>query len=67
MVMALFAVLMLSDLFKNMGNGNGRRLVYVSIGIFVYNWFSFINLFYKTALLDPISYYLLLNRHFIPR
>ncbi len=67
MVIALFAVLMMIELSK--GSGEQKRrifLFYGCFGIFLYNWFSFMDLIYKPTLLDPISYYLLVFRHFIP-
>ena len=67
MVIALFAVLMLKELFKSPDGYNKRCLLILSaIAIFAYNWFSFMRLFYEPSLLDPISYNLLELRHFIP-
>jgi len=66
MVMALFAVLMLREIFKS-ANDKGRSwLLYAAVGVFLYNWASFLNLFYGPVLLDPISRHLLVFRHFIP-
>lgn len=67
MVMGLFAVLMLAEVLKGLDDQKRQRwLVYAVVGIFLYNWVSFVNLFYKVSLLDPISRYLLVFRHFIP-
>jgi 4-amino-4-deoxy-L-arabinose transferase-like glycosyltransferase len=67
MVMGLFAVLMLVEVVKGLHVRKKQFFVfYFAFGIFVYNWFSFMDLFYKPSLLDPISYHLLVLRHFIP-
>jgi hypothetical protein len=67
MVMGLFAVLMLVEVLKGLGDQKRQRwLVYAAVGIFLYNWLTFVNLFYKGSLLDPISRHLLVFRHFIP-
>ena len=67
MVMALFAVLMLGELLKGLDDHKRRFfLIYASFGIFLFNVFSFENLFYNPSLLDPISFHLLVLRHFIP-
>jgi 4-amino-4-deoxy-L-arabinose transferase-like glycosyltransferase len=64
MVMGLFAVLMLGEVFKS--ERQRKWLMVVALLIFVYNWVSFIEIFYEKSLLDPISYHLLVLRHFIP-
>jgi len=67
MVMALFAVLMLMELFNGLDLSRKKFFVFfVAFEIFIFNWFSFVDLFYKNSLLDPISSYLLSARHFIP-
>ena len=67
MVMGLFAVLMLVEVLKGLGDQKRKRwLVYAAVGIFLYNWLTFVGLFYKGSLLDPISRHLLVFRHFIP-
>jgi 4-amino-4-deoxy-L-arabinose transferase-like glycosyltransferase len=67
MVMAVFAILMLAEIFKRMGGKKGRHFLFIAcLGIFLYNLFSFYDVFYKSSLLDPISHHLLVNRHFIP-
>jgi 4-amino-4-deoxy-L-arabinose transferase-like glycosyltransferase len=60
MVMALCAAWALNELLK------GRMLFYAVSLIVMYNWISFFNIFYKPALLDPISYHLFTLRHFAP-
>lgn len=68
MVMGLFAVLMLAEVFKGLDEQKRQRwLVYAAVGIFLYNWSSFVDLFYRQPLLDPISCHLLMLRHFIPK
>jgi len=67
MVIALFAVLMLVELFKGLKDNKGRViLIYCSFSILISNWSCFMNIVYKTALLDPISFSLLMYRHFFP-
>ncbi len=67
MVMALFAVLMLKEIFKGCDERKMRIfLFYSALAIFMYNWSSFVELFYRPSLLDPITVYLLMARQFIP-
>ena len=67
MVMALFAVLMLMEVFKTLkGQKKQIFLFFCAFGIFILNWFSFVDLYYHSFLLDPITAYLLELRHFIP-
>jgi hypothetical protein len=67
MVMALFAVFMLVEVLKGLKLVKKQFFVFFfAFGIFIFNWFSFVDLFYKPSLLDPISVYLLAFRHFIP-
>ena len=67
MVMALFAVLMLMEVLKSLKGPKKQILLFFSaFSIFMLNWFSFVDLFYHSYLLDPISVYLLFLRHFIP-
>ena len=67
MVMGLFAVLMLVEVLKGLDDQKRQRwLVYAAVGIFLYNWSSFVHLFYNVSLVDPISYNLLVLRYFIP-
>ena len=67
MVMALFAVLMLEEVLKSLEAPKRQFFMFFfAFGIFMLNWFSFVDLFYYSSLLDPITFYLMGLRHFIP-
>jgi 4-amino-4-deoxy-L-arabinose transferase-like glycosyltransferase len=67
MVLNLFAVLMLIELFKPQDSLRRQEIFFGAvIGIIVLNWCIFSQLFYQSNLLDPISYHLLRYRHLIP-
>ena len=67
MVMALFAALMLREVFKSVNVNKYQHLLFVSVmGIFIYNLISFSELWYTPSLLDPVSCHLLVLRHLIP-
>lgn len=67
MVISLFAVLMLwelSTIFKE--RFRERFIIYLAIFIATLNFKSFLDIFYLSGLLDPISAHLLMLRGFIP-
>ncbi len=67
MVISLFSVFALYEIFKHQDNETRNRRVFIAaILIFFVNFLSFINIFYLTGLLDPISYHLFVLRKFIP-
>ena len=63
--MALFAVLMLVEVLKELDVRVKKFFMFFfAFGVFMYNWFSFVDLFLNTSLLDPISSYLLALRRY---
>lgn len=66
MVISLFTVLALYELLGHQDQRiRDKRLVSCLTIIFFINFFTFTNFFYIDGLLDPISYHLLVLRHFI--
>jgi hypothetical protein len=67
MVLALFAVLMLIELFKPQESRKRQRIFILAlIGLAVINWRGFFQLFYMPGMIDPVSYNLLVLRDFVP-
>jgi len=66
MVICLFSVLALYELFGGQNQGKGEKYLRIScLIIFFINFYTFLTMFYIGGLYDPISYHLLALRKFI--
>jgi hypothetical protein len=67
MILGLFSVLALYELFKQKDRHYQNCLVFIfCIATFFMNYFSFMDLFIAKGIYDPASYFLLKARGFIP-
>jgi len=67
MVMNLFSVFMLYDLFKQEDRKKQNNLVFISvIAIFFVNYLNYLSLFCLNNIYDPITYWLLAAKKIIP-
>lgn len=67
MVIALFSVMALYELFRQRNEKWRTRLVFIAaFGIFLINYLSFVDIFCLNGVYDPVSYSLLVVRGFIP-
>ncbi len=67
MVIALFAFFYILKISKKVGEGHAAKItLLIIIFLFTTNWLNFYSIFFKTGLLDPISFHLLRTMQFIP-
>lgn len=67
MVVTLFAIFFLYEVFKQKNKDLQVRLVFLAaVGIFFINYISFIDIFCVNGVYDPVTYQLLTVRKFIP-